>query len=544
MKKIFTFLAVAALVAGCSKMDEAQPSSYTITGYTTADTRTAFGTPDTTSIPFLWSAGDKVWVNGVESSALTGGGQSATFTLSSEPLSGAKVYYNMKASSSSNTSTALIPTAQDATNSLGANGDFGYATLDGDSFTLKHATSYLWFDVKDMPSGAILKSIRLHAGDAIVAGSATWDGSAFGAVSNGRSIIDLTVNKAPESGEMLAMVVLPTAITEATITYELITLGGTKFYEQILGAKTIEAGKTYKISVDLATVSLTDYVLRTLTFEDNHALFNSYTLASSDTTVKKWSDLIDNVPYGGDLLYGGGYGSPSVDYYWYDEKNTGLKHQLFGTGGDGDVRYWSGGHAISNYIKPYYSDDYTESYIREYYGDMADGIIAPYEGNLSGLWYYLQLLTPIGGNNDSNNFAVHNGYADDFNTDLGYASYPSISFAKGEEYVVDHMYITNTNYVLHSLTYGDGFNTQATESTTVQLVAEGYDVNGDKTGTVTLVICDGTDIMDSWEKWDLSALGEVNEIVFGFQYTDDQTGQYGFNCPAYFAYDDVAVQWK
>ena len=541
MKKIFTFLAVAALVAGCSKMDEAQPSSYTITGYTTADTRTAFGTPDATSIPFLWSAGDKVWVNGVESSALTGGGQSATFTLASEPSNGAQVYYNRTGS----VAQALVPTEQDAQGTLGANGDFGYATLEGDSFTLKHATSYLWFDVQGMPSGAILKSIRLHAGDAIVAGSATWNGSAFGAVSNGRSIIDLTVNKAPESGEMLAMVVLPTAITEATITYELRTSGGTKFYEQTLGAKTIEAGKTYKISVNLPNwESLKDYTLRTLTFEDNHALFNSYTLASSDTTVKKWSDLIDNVPYGGDLLYGGGYGSPSVDYYWYDEKNTGLKHQLYGTGGD-DIRYYSGGHAISNYIKPYYSDDYTESYIREYYEDMADDIIASaYGGDLSGHWYYLQLLTPIGGNNDSNNFAVHHGYADDFNTELGYASYPSISFAEGEEYVVDHMYITNTNYVLHSLTYGDGFNTQATESTTVQLVAEGYDANGNKTGTVKLVICDGTDIMDSWEKWNLSELGEVNEIVFGFQYTDDQTGQHGFNCPAYFAYDDVAVQWK
>lgn len=413
MKKIFTFLAVAALVAGCSKMDEAQPSSYTITGYTTADTRTAFGTPDATSIPFLWSAGDKVWVNGVESSALTGGGQSATFTLASEPSNGAQVYYNRTGS----VAQALVPTEQDAQGTLGANGDFGYATLEGDSFTLKHATSYLWFDVQGMPSGAILKSIRLHAGDAIVAGSATWNGSAFGAVSNGRSIIDLTVNKAPESGEMLAMVVLPTAITEATITYELRTSGGTKFYEQTLGAKTIEAGKTYKISVNLPNwESLKDYTLRTLTFEDNHALFNSYTLASSDTTVKKWSDLIDNVPYGGDLLYGGGYGSPSVDYYWYDEKNTGLKHQLYGTGGD-DIRYYSGGHAISNYIKPYYSDDYTESYIREYYEDMADDIIASaYGGDLSGHWYYLQLLTPIGGNNDSNNFAVHHGYADDFNT--------------------------------------------------------------------------------------------------------------------------------
>ena len=136
MKKIFTFLAAATLIVGCSKTDEAQPSSYTITGYAVADTRTEFGAPGDDTIPFLWSQGDKVWVGSKQSYALAAGGESATFTLSSAPQDGVAVYYNMTGSGA----TASVPTAQDAANSLGLNGDFGYATLSGNSFALKHAT--------------------------------------------------------------------------------------------------------------------------------------------------------------------------------------------------------------------------------------------------------------------------------------------------------------------------------------------------------------------------------------------------------------------
>ena len=131
MKKIFTFLAVATLVAGCSKTDEALPlSTYTITGYSAADTRTEFGEPDTNSIPFLWSVGDKVWAGLVQSEALTSGGPSATFTVPGSALqNSATVYYNMMATQVTNMRTAVVPTAQDVNNSLGENGDFGYATV-------------------------------------------------------------------------------------------------------------------------------------------------------------------------------------------------------------------------------------------------------------------------------------------------------------------------------------------------------------------------------------------------------------------------------
>lgn len=505
MKKIFTFLAATTLIVGCSKTDEAQPSSYTITGYAVADTRTEFGAPGDDTIPFLWTKDDKVWVGSHQSDALAAGGESATFTLSSAPQDGAAVYYNMTGSGA----TASVPTAQDAANSLGLNGDFGYATLSGNSFALEHATSYLWFDIAALPSNATLKSIRLHAGDAIVAGSATWNDSAFGAVSNGRSIIDLAVNKTSVSGAEVAMVVLPTAITKATITYELSVSGTTKFYEQTLGAKTLAAGKTYKISVDLATVSLTDYVLRTLTFEDNHALFEAYSLDYASKNISTWSDLVDDAQYGGSLTYS--YGG---EYYWYDEGNTELFHSFI-------TPLWGGGHVISNYV-------------------MEDYSTLP-EGH-SG-WYELQMANPIGGHNGSANFAVHNGYSDFYNSQIYDSSLQTLEFADGKERVIDHMWVTNTNYLLNSLTYGDGFNSPATASTYVKVIAYGYDANDNETGSVEIYLCKDGVCLTEWAKWDLTPLGKVAKVAFNFAASEDQSGQYGLNCPAYFAYDDVTVRF-
>ena len=86
MKRLFSILILAAMVSGCSKDDAAQPATFTLTGYSDINTRTAFGTPDTNSIPFVWSAGDKIWVGDMESPPLeSGGGSSATFTFTSEP---------------------------------------------------------------------------------------------------------------------------------------------------------------------------------------------------------------------------------------------------------------------------------------------------------------------------------------------------------------------------------------------------------------------------------------------------------------------------
>ncbi|MBQ3582280.1 MAG: DUF4465 domain-containing protein [Alistipes sp.] len=502
MKKIFTFLAAAALIAGCSKTDEAQPSSYTITGYSTADTRTEFGAPGDDTIPFLWTKGDKVWVGSQQSDALAAGGESATFTLSSAPQDGDAVYYNMTGSGA----TASVPTAQDAANSLGANGDFGYATLSGNSFALEHATSYLWFDVTTTGFDATLLSVTVDAGDAAIAGSATWSGQAFGQVTDPTSTITLEVGA---NVAMPAMVVLPTAVSALTVTYEFLVDGVTKYYGQTLGAKSLAAGKTYKIS---ATPSQSDlYELRTLTFEDADAKFAGYTLYGG-AEINTWSDLVDDAQYGGSLTYTD-YAEDT--YYWYDEGNTELFHSF-------TTPYWGGGHVISNYV------------IEDYENLPA--------GYTSG-WYELQMANPIGGHNGSANFAVHNGYSDFFNSQIYDASLQTLEFADGEEHVIDHMWVTNTNYVLNSLTYGDGFNSPATASTYVKVIAYGYNAANEETGSVEIYICKDGECLTEWAKWDLTPLGKVAKVAFNFAASEDQSGQFGLNCPAYFAYDDVTVRF-
>ena len=254
------------------------------------------------------------------------------------------------------------------------------------------------------------------------------------------------------------------------------------------------------------------YTLRTLSFEDADAQFTGYTLYGG-AEINTWSDLIDDMQYGGSLTY---TDYMNDVYYWYDEGNTELYH-AFAT------PYWGGGHVISNYVI-------------EDYKNLPDG----YWG-----WYELQMANPIGGHNGSANFAVHNGYSDFFNSQLYDASLAGFEFADGVERVVDHMYVTNINYVLNSLTYGDGFNMPATEDTYLKVIAYGFNAADEKVGELEFYLCNGaSNILKTWQKWDLSALGKVAKIAFNITASADQVGSYGLNCPAYFAYDDVAVRFE
>lgn len=253
------------------------------------------------------------------------------------------------------------------------------------------------------------------------------------------------------------------------------------------------------------------YTLRTLSFEDADARFAGYTLYGG-AEITTWSDLIDDAQYGGSLTYT----DYATDvYYWYDEGNTELFHSFA-------TPYWGGGHVVSNYVI-------------EDYATLPEG----HNG-----WYELQMANPIGGHNGSANFAVHNGYFDFFNSQIYDASLQTLEFADGVERVIDHMYVTNTCYVLNSLTYGDGFNAPATESTYIKIVAYGYNANEEETGSVEFALCENGVLVTEWIKWDLSSLGKVAKIAFNFSASEDQIGSYGMNCPAYFAYDDVAVRWE
>ena len=535
MKKIFTFLAVATLVAGCSKTDEALPAStFTITGYSAADTRTEFGEPDANSIPFLWSVGDKVWAGLVQSEALTLGGPSATFRVQgSAPQNGTTVYYNMMATQATDMRTAVVPTLQDVSKSLGENGDFGYATVFDGEFTLQHATSYLWFDIKALPANATLRSIRLHAGDAIVAGSKQWQGSQFKSTTdNGRSIIDLAVNKSSVSDEVLAMVVLPTEIESATVTYELSVSGTTKYYEQTLGSKTLAMGKTYKIAVDLSAVELASYTIRTLTFEDNHALFAPYSfssvLASGAThatySINKWSDLMPEEDYADAMLYGyydqmAWSINGTANYKWSDSNNTLLTHLLPEyTGYDLVTRrsYQNAGEALSRS----HTTDYTT------YGDFS---------------YERYAYAP-----SASNFCVHHGYRDFMNE--ANTTISGFEFSDGKARVIDHMYVANTAYVYDELNTENYFGVNyagATEDTWFKITAYGYDSESDTEPTTVdfYLLATGKQFVENWTKWDLTSLGAVVKVEFNMSGSSDMTGEFGLSIPGYFAYDDVVVRF-
>lgn len=515
MKKILSFLAVAALVVSCSKTDEVQPSSYIITGHTaTASTRVY--TADISDLGFAkaytfwWSEGDKIWVGSQQSDPLTESniynGVDADFALPSVPQSGDQVIYNMKANTLAEASTAVVPAEQDASKSLGENGAFSQTELSDTWFYLENKTNFVNFNIKALPSGATLKSIRLDAGNAIVAGSAAWSSNdGWGEVSNGSSTIDLKVNKSSVSAdEYITMVILPPAdmtIPSAKITYELEIQGAKKYYDQTLGAKTFDTGEMARVSVDFSKVEL--YELRTLTFEDEDYM------GTEDNAATYWSDFIPT---------SGQYGNGNGQYSWYDEYNT----ELMFYPNSNALFPGFGGHAISKYVGSDWETD----------------------GNND---HDLQAYNVSGGANGSTNFCVHFGYLDD----SGYGmmnELVGIEFGDETARVIDHMWVTNTTYVYNQLqAAGFGSTYVLSDESTFKIIAYGYDSLDEDaepaTSTEFYLLEKGKKFVTEWTKWDLSSLGPVVKVAFNLVGSDDMVGDFGLAVPGYFAYDDVTVRF-
>lgn len=265
-----------------------------------------------------------------------------------------------------------------------------------------------------------------------------------------------------------------------------------------------------------------DYELRVLTFEDA-----DYKGGTNFAGGNNWTSLIDSPQYGGKMLYGesgGGVDSVDAAYKWTDGNNTWLSNTL--SEGYGSWCYWSGGHAVSNYVS---------------------GEISKYGGFESQLTVYKKDVSGLertgGGHNGSNNFAVHYGYADNSGYGLTEASLPTLTFADGTARVIDHMYVNNTDYALNCYIDGNGLTAKIGDDDWVKLVATGYNAAGEKTGTASIYLCNGPkNIMMDWTKWDLSGLGKVLKVTFNV--TGSSDNGYGFSQPAYFAYDDVAVRFE
>ncbi len=244
------------------------------------------------------------------------------------------------------------------------------------------------------------------------------------------------------------------------------------------------------------------YELRTLTFEDKDYK------GSAANGATYWSDLIS------DSEYGNGNGQNE----WYDEGNTYLAFIPSTT----SMFPGYGGHAVSNYVGSDLSQgDYTHD---------------------------LQAYGVSGGANGSENFCVHFGYLDDsgmgMQNELIY-----FEFGDKEARVIDHMYVTNTTYVYNTILSGDaafGESYMLSDATTFKIVAYGYESSDDEEPTTAefYLLSEGRNFVETWTKWDLSALGEVVKVEFNLVGSEDTYGMYGLIIPGYFAYDDVAVRFN
>ena len=571
MKKSLLFAMAATLFVACQKDSEMMSTcgdSFVVTGKCDVESRTAFGTPNSAEIPYRWSAGDYIWLGNNKSTAIAENCTLAQFEFrgGTAIVGTGHIFYNMTGQAKS----AKVLSSQSADGNLGNDGDFGYATLDEyNSFYLEHKTAYIWFDTKSndsyMPK---LVSIKLATEGVAIAGERVYNfanGEWDGATTNGSSEITLNFEggrklQAANEGVMAAMVLLPAEVagTKLTLTYTFDD--ESVFIEEKKPSKNFVSGATQRIATTINKADLKKnepelgYELRVLTFEDKDVKFSPMYLDYADgwvgREITKWSDLIDNPQYSGPLMYG----NDAMDamYYWYDEGNTELYHMF---PDNYAYCFWGGGHAISNYWGAGYADEDRNGHILKYYGQEYLDQWAGRPGADGALgWFLLQLMTPIAPHS-GNNFCVHYGYKDFFSF---IENLPEISFADCEPRVIDHMWVTNTNYTLNQLYNGvkseegnsfGGNWTGLTDGAWLKIVAYGYEsidadpTNEEPTSTAEFYLVNGYNVVETWEKWDLSVLGKVAKVRFNFLYSDEMGGKYGFTIPGYFAYDDIAVRF-
>ncbi len=522
MKKniFFALFSAMLLMTACQQHEIDSPADlgdgFTLVGHSDAQTKTAFGTPDANTIPFLWSEGDIIYVNGVESNPLSIGGASAEFTFSDGSVTeGDDVYYGQLIDDE----VWVLPFQEgDPAELLD---DFGHAKVGEDNtFTLQHYTSYLWLNpwsTEVTGEGKKVSSVTIKAANNIV-GKSKFDATnkSFGEISS--AIVDPEAPELAQTKELLLEFwgdegaepkALPTASSNVDIWAVAVVFPVTTGEIEVIynfedgsmasythSTKTLEAGQTYRISQEIRAEDL--YTLKTLTFEDN--ALSTY-----------WADLIpgeDEQSYNASpLIYNNAY-------TWSDE-TTKISHtfplNLYGTQ---DIA--GGGYVIS-----------THCGTMDQLADASD-------------IYQYQLSIPLAtAHNGSENFCI--GYHDS-SIDLDDAYKPALEFSDGIARVIDHMYITNASVTMYCIINGSGFSEAYDGDDYLDVVATGY--NGEtKVGTITFRLAEGNStLVSDWEKWDLSSLGAVTKVVFHME--EVQIGYESWYCtPMYFAFDDVAVRF-
>lgn len=445
-------------------------------------------------------------------------------------------------------STGIVAEGKDGVNGAnGANGNDGANGANGDSLFASVDTSNPDYVIITLADGTEFRLTRYDesAPKFIIVDAPEVAEIAFGTtaefVVDADNIADYVVNtpegwRATYAENILAV----TAPSEDMCHYDV---------EGVIAITVVsEEGKSLIVKLSVVAVEPKEelpYELRILTFEDEDAKFYPYTLDYAGVDITTWSDLVDDPQYGGPLTYGD---YMSAMYTWWDEANTELMH-IFPD--NYAYCFWGGGHAISNYWGEGFTDEDRDVHIAKYYGE---DYVAENAGNDTMLgWFNLQMMIPVAPHS-GDNFVVHYGYKDSYSY---VENLPEIAFADGEARVIDHMYVTNTNYTLNQLYMGvkseagnsfGGNWTGLTEDAWLKIVAQGFDdiaadAYAEPVSEVVFYLVQGEDVVVDWQKWDLSSLGAVAKVRFNFHYSDEMGGRYGFTIPGYFAYDDVAVRF-
>lgn len=269
MKRII-FISTVFLLASCavdtteSSFDMPNRDGHRVTlhGFSDTETRTQFSPTDGGGIVFSWSADDRIWVDGTQSTEAGIDGRSATFGF--ENLYGGNpysVYYNMTGCGNE----ALVPSQQTQSApwepQIGRNGDFGYATTDSnDSFALSHATTCIWFNPWSQDVSVKLVSVSIFAASPTLAlaGRRTFDGSGFGEAADLSSAVTLSFGKdgfaLPSAGSddkvFAAAVIYPADCSEQDI-YITYTFADGSIYTETKSGRNFEAGHIYRLTTEI-----------------------------------------------------------------------------------------------------------------------------------------------------------------------------------------------------------------------------------------------------------------------------------------------------
>ena len=117
-----------------------------------------------------------------------------------------------------------------------------------------------------------------------------------------------------------------------------------------------------------------------------------------------------------------------------------------------------------------------------------------------------------------------------------------ITFEDGKAYNAKECYVTNSTYAYRAIKDGNdgGFGgvKEWQDDDWFALTITGY-YKDEVTDSKIVVLAEGSDILNTWEKVDLTKLGKVDKITFSLASTDN--GSWGMNTPAYFCLDQLTV---